>query len=351
MANEYSSMGAYGSVPLPGRRSAMGVEALKRISWGAVLAGVVVALGVQLMLSLLGIGIGFGTIDPNTEANPMAGLGTGAVIWWAISMLISLFVGGWVAGRLAGMPTAFESILHGILTWSLFMLLTFYLLTTAIGSMISGVGSILGKTISLAGQGAAAAAPYAGEAIQQELEDRNINLSTLKAEVEQILRETGKPELTPEALERQGGMIGSDVEQGAERAATNPQAADESIEDVFNKIISRGEKVVNAADREAAVNVVMKRTGKSRAEASQVVDNWVASYEQARAKLEQTASKAGDKAREVGQDVASTASKAAIYAFFGILLGAVAAGAGGKLGEPHNLPVTDMPAESTTDRS
>ncbi len=62
------------------------------------------ALIVQLWLSLLGLGIGLGTIDPTEEANPLRGLGTGAIVWWAISMLLSLFADGYVAGRLARGP-------------------------------------------------------------------------------------------------------------------------------------------------------------------------------------------------------------------------------------------------------
>jgi hypothetical protein len=108
----------------------------KRISWGAIFAGVVIALVVQLLLSLLGLAIGFGSIDPQTEANPFAGLATGALIWWVVSMLIALFAGGLAAGRLSGIQTAFDRVLHGFIAFSVFSLVTFYLLTTAIGGIM-----------------------------------------------------------------------------------------------------------------------------------------------------------------------------------------------------------------------
>ena len=41
-----------------------------RISWGAVLAGVMVALVTQLILNLIGIGIGAASFDPTSNANP-----------------------------------------------------------------------------------------------------------------------------------------------------------------------------------------------------------------------------------------------------------------------------------------
>ena len=45
---------------------------LNEIAWGAVLAGVVVALVTQLLLNMLGLGIGIATLDPGTGDNPSA---------------------------------------------------------------------------------------------------------------------------------------------------------------------------------------------------------------------------------------------------------------------------------------
>lgn len=137
---------------------------IKRISWGAVIAGAVVVLATQLLLSMLGIGIGASTISPTTQQNPTEGLGTGAAIWFGVSTLLSLFLGGMVAGRLAGMPLKTDSTLHGVLVWGVSTLLTFYLLTTAIGGLIGGTASILGKGLSVAGQTAATATTAAGNA-------------------------------------------------------------------------------------------------------------------------------------------------------------------------------------------
>ena len=154
--------------------------ATNRISWGAVFAGTVLAIVLQLALSLLGLGIGLGTIDPLTEQSPMAGIGTGAAIWWIVTMLGSLFLGATVAGRLAGMPRPKGGLLHGLLTWSVVTLLTFYLLTTAVGRIIGGVTGVASRALSGMGSGLAAVAPQAGQAIQSELKSQGIDLSDLK---------------------------------------------------------------------------------------------------------------------------------------------------------------------------
>lgn len=124
----------------------------RKISWGAIFAGVLVALVVQLLLSLLGLAIGFGNINPMTETDPFAGIGTPALVWWVVSMLISLFAGGLTAGRLSGVYVGFDRMLHGFLTFSVFSIVTFFLITTAIGGVINGVGSVVGKSLSYTGQ-------------------------------------------------------------------------------------------------------------------------------------------------------------------------------------------------------
>ena len=45
---------------------------LNRVSWAAVLAGVVVSLVTQLLLNMLGLGLGLSTLDPGTGDNPAA---------------------------------------------------------------------------------------------------------------------------------------------------------------------------------------------------------------------------------------------------------------------------------------
>jgi hypothetical protein len=158
-----------------------GPVAIRRISWGAIFAGVVVALVVQMVFSLLGMGIGLGAINP-METNPLQGLGTGALIWWIATMLISLFTGGYVAGRLAGMPRNEEGMLHGILTWSVFTLFSFFLLTTAVGGIFNIVGNTVSKSLSVAGQEVSPS--EAKDRIIQELEQRGLTREEIQNQLQ-----------------------------------------------------------------------------------------------------------------------------------------------------------------------
>lgn len=317
------------------------MDFMKRISWSAVFAGVLVAIVTQMLLTLLGLGIGLSTIDPVTERNPTAGLGTGSAIWYIISSLLSLFLGGWVAGRLASAPRLFDGIIHGVLTWCLVTLLTVYFLTTAIGGIIGGAGRLVGSLVSTAGSAvgsaASAAGPGLGNVVKGQLAENGINvndldLNDLKGEVEKTLRQTGDPNLNPNTLERKADQAGTQAKNAAGRAASNPQASDDVASGLFSRLFKQGQSTVNSVDREDAVNVVMKRTGKSRPEAEKTVDNWTNTYKQAAVKFEQTKKDAEVQARHAADAAAGAASKAAIFGFFGLLIGVAASGYGAKMG-------------------
>ncbi|MCA8831148.1 hypothetical protein [Hymenobacter pini] len=312
---------------------------LKRISWGAVIAGALLALVTQLTLGLLGLGIGLSSVDPLEEQNPMSGFGTGAAVWWGLSTLAALYLGGLVAGRLAGLPRRTDGMLHGLVTWALVTLLTFYMLSTAAGRIISGATGVAGRALSVAGRGVAAVAPEAGEAIKGELKERGIDVSDLKREARLLLRQTGKEELQPENLEREARAAGRDAKAEAKQSAATPQEADDNLDDVIDRLTSKAENIGNAADRDAAVNVVMRRTGKSRAESEQIVDNWITTAKQAQVKFQEAKQQAEVKAREAGDKAAAGLSKAAIFAFFGLVLGAAAAAFGGRQSTPKDAVV------------
>src|ERR1700730_12853033 len=137
----------------------------RRISWAAIFGGVILVVAVQLLLSLLGAGIGLGTVNTNLGSTPTAStLGIGAGVWWVVSSCVALGLGGYVAAWLAGIEIRVDGVLHGLITWGIATLLTFYLLTSAIGGIIGGGFSALGGIASAAGSGVKAAA----KAIAQE---------------------------------------------------------------------------------------------------------------------------------------------------------------------------------------
>ena len=145
---------------------------LNRISWGAVLAGVVVALVTQLILNLIGVGVGAATLDPGTGDNPSASsFSIGAGIWWIVSGIIAAAAGGYAAGRLAGKPKESTAGWHGLTTWALTTLIIFYLLTSAVGGILGGayrtLSNAIGGVASTAGGAMQTAAQTAAPSLSQ----------------------------------------------------------------------------------------------------------------------------------------------------------------------------------------
>jgi hypothetical protein len=291
---------------------------MSRITWAAVFAGVILALGVQFLLNTLGAGIGASTIDPG-ETPDAQSLGIAAGVWWMISTFIALFIGGWIAGRLAGIPRPADGMIHGLLTWGLSTLLLLYFLGTA-------VGAVLGGAVNLIGGGVAAVAPHAAGAAKELLSEADISWTDIRKEARELLRQTGKPELRPEALEREG-------KQAAEGAAQNPPMSDEGFEGVLERLVGRGEAVTSEVDREAAINVLVARTDMSPAEAAKTVDNWTETYKRA-------TTQAAQQTRQVADATAEAVAKGSVWAFLALLLGAAAAGCGGAIGAPRRAVVT-----------
>jgi ElaB/YqjD/DUF883 family membrane-anchored ribosome-binding protein len=90
----------------------------------------------------------------------------------------------------------------------------------------------------------------------------------------------------------------------------------------FERVKAAGEPALNAADKEALVNIVSARTGKSKEEATQIVDNYAQAYQQAMQKFEELKQQAEQKAREAGEIAAKQISRAAWSTLAMLLLGA-----------------------------
>ena len=114
-------------------RHAGSVEGM-RIAWGGIWAGVLVVLGILLVLSTLGLAIGFSAdardVDPQK-------IGTGAIIWSRVSLLIALFLGGAAATRMSMVWDRPTALAQGMLVWVASLIVGLYLSANGFGLMLS----------------------------------------------------------------------------------------------------------------------------------------------------------------------------------------------------------------------
>jgi hypothetical protein len=137
--------------------------AVPAVRWGAVFAGTVAGLASYMLLSLFGIAVGLTAIDPGA-ADPVGAVPIATGIWTGISMLISSFIGGYVAARMSGLARRADGMLHGFISWAATMVLFAWFATTALGNILGGTFSVLSQGAQTAGQAAG------GQDISQRIE-------------------------------------------------------------------------------------------------------------------------------------------------------------------------------------
>lgn len=272
------------------RRALIDAE-FHKVSWGAILAGVALALIVQLLLNLLGVGIGAAVIDPATGDNPTAtAFSIGTAGWFIVTGVVAAFVGGYVSSRLSGIVGKSTGALHGLTTWAATTLVIVYLLTTSIGSLVGGAFSGIGGILSGAGSTVATAATTAAPALSTATDP----LGTIEQNIRQA---SGGND--PAALR--------DTAIAAVRAAlTGDQAKAEDAR-------------VRAADALARAQNI------SVDQARQQVAQYEEQYKQAAAEVKRQAT-------EAAQTAAKSLSVGAITAAIALAVGAIAALIGGAAG-------------------
>jgi hypothetical protein len=113
-------------------------EGLPRLSWGSVIAGVILSSIVYLIMSVLGTAIGASMLSPLSQPNPLHGFGFGSGAWVIITTVLAVFVGSYFAGRCA--PVL--GWLHGLLSWAVMTLLVVYGMSSLLAGAVRTVGSV-----------------------------------------------------------------------------------------------------------------------------------------------------------------------------------------------------------------
>jgi hypothetical protein len=260
---------------------------INRVSWGAIFAGVVVGLVVQVLLTMLGIGIGVATIDPMGASPAASTLSIASGIWYVISGIIAAFTGGYIAARMSGKTVATTGALHGLTTWAFTTLVVLYLLSSAVGGIVGGAFSGVSSAIGGVGQTVAQAAGPA-------LSDAN-PLDALQSQI----RATGND---PEALNA---------------TAMNAMTA-----------LVTGDPAEADAARQQAAQALANARDIPLDQAREQVANMEAQY---RRSVEQ----AKEMSLEAADTAASVVSTGALLAFAALVLGAIAGWLGGRSGVVH----------------
>ncbi len=278
----------------------------RTVSWGAIFAGTSAAVALQVLFMMLGAGLGFAIYSPLTDTNPIADLGTGAILIQGVSAVFSLWFGGWVAGRFSPVGARSTGWLHGFSVWCVATVAGVLFVSLGAGWALGDLSKLVGGGLSLAGKPAAVVAGGAADLAKDALKQSTDALASF----------------TDEAVDSRPADA---AKAGAIRAKREVGMA---VARLFNPT-----QPANTADNRAAVvKALVDTAGMSPADAERTVTEWTATYERLKADLNAAKNEAEMQAREAAEKASNALALFSLAAFVGFLLGAIAASHGGAHG-------------------
>ena len=262
-----------------------------RISWGAILAGALIAIAIGAALNLLGFAIGVTNVDAQAHDTPSASTyGIVGSIWMLVSNLLGLALGGYAAARLSGTSDSADATLHGAAVWAAAYLVSAVLLGSVVSGAASTATSALPHVVGGIGQAAGSAAQAVAPQVNpEEMVDRA------------RLALSGPADPARMTTEQRGAEIGALV---GKRAANGDLTGDDRTR--LNRLVAAEAGIT---EQEAAARVQ--------------------AYE---ADARRVAQEAERRAREAADATAKAASIAAFWVFAALALGALASIIGARTG-------------------
>lgn len=266
------------------------LRAGRRISWGAIFAGVVIAVAVQLVMGILGTGIGLSMVDPVQGSTPgAAGFGIGAGLYWLITTVVALGAGGYAAARMSGVTEKFDALVHGLVVWGVTLILTLYLLTSAVGGIIGGAFRTVGAVAGAAGSTVGAAAPKVAQVA-------GVDETDVQNEAAKYLTETP-----------------------ADPAQMTPEQAQKEIAKQLPAMARGGANGVRAEQRVVDIVAAQRKISRDQAQAQ---------VNQAKGEFVQTKNEAVAKAKQAADAAAGAGAKTSFILVLALLIGAGASAFG-----------------------
>jgi hypothetical protein len=271
------------------------------LCWSAVIGGTVAAIGIQILLSILGTGAGLAIFTPMTDNNTVKGFSEGGAAIWSICALVALFFGAVIAGRFS--HSVHGGFVHGIIVWCLTLIISLLLLTAGTGLVMGGVLKILGEGLGIGGKAVAA----------------------------------GTGDLVKEGAQRSSEQLESFIDEAVQSVPTNaaPKATTRAKREIgfaVTKLFGPGNDINSPDNRAAVIKSLGDYAQMSEADATKTVDDWMVSYKNLKAELDNIKAMAEQKGKVAADEAAHNLSITAIWAFFGLLLGLLVSAAGGILG-------------------
>ncbi len=326
--------------------------------------------------------------------NNLDGLLHGLLVWGVVMLITMLLVFSGIGRIISGMSTLVNQGLH--LAGQTAQVAARG--AAGVAHVTADVAQAAARGAANAAQGVAESVSDAMPSAAQTQMSVDRAVENIRNEAQQLLRQAG---IEPERVESEVQNAGQDVQQAVRAAARNPEHADDILFATLNRLLMRTRQVTNGVDRDEVVNMLVQRTPMTEQEARQTIQRWEATVERARQegqrvvrdaqqhpeetmqevqhqvedirhqvegtvddarmraeqavedvrrqvnetrhdveqRVEQVRHDIEHGVRETAQSVTDAIAKVAAALFAAILVGAIAAGLGGFIGAPEEVPV------------
>jgi hypothetical protein len=287
------------------------------VSWGAIWAGAAAAAALSLILLLLGTGLGLSSVSPWARNGVSATtLGVATILWVTLTQLLASGMGGYIAGRLRTKWVAvhtdevyFRDTAHGFLAWAIASLASAALLTSVIGSIVSGGVQAGASTAGGVASTAAAAVTGTPTASGSETVQSDNSAGSLGYFIDSLFRMDTNA-AAPAPLSPKGDPT---TAQPIHPATSMPAT---EVSRIFLNTIHTG--TLPADDVRYVGQLIVQRTGLTQQDAEQRVRDLYARAQEALQRTETAARDAADKARKAF-------AYTALWLFISLLIGAFVA--------------------------
>lgn len=310
---------------------------VNRSSLSAVIAGTIVALGLMVLFTLLGLAIGVASIEAIGH-----GLGIGAAIYIALTHIISIAVGGYAAARFMSPTDKSVGMMTGAAVWALTTIIVTYGGINAGTAAISTSTALVAQTAKTTANAVQAVVPDDISLPDMSEIAESVSMSDLPPELQQILKDAGitPAQLRAEANEAFRNVVSRQEMNRARSLVTaalsdivaEPASASEEMDRLLDKLFKGENAVFNKQDLDEAKSTLQTRLGITENEAEQIVESVENSFNSAIETVRQEVSEMQERLVDAAEKVQSAVTTAVLWLFIASLLSLIAAAATGCCG-------------------
>lgn len=308
---------------------------LRHVSWGAIFVGLVVAIALQILLGLLGVGLGFTLLNPTDPMGSVTGWGITTGIYIVLVQIVSLFCGGYIAARLASARTNQTAVFHGLSIWALATIIMVWLGGNTVGLAVNGLGSAISAVGSGSAQAVAAIIPddinlpevsydSLPEPIKQKLQQNGITPQNFQQEMRNVFNQAVSQQERQQLMQRLRQAAASILRSPGQA----PEEIDKAIDDVFGQ-----NGILSEEDLNQMRSALQRQLNLSDQETRQIVTQVQQTVDDARSAVKEGVQTAKQQTTEAAEKASDAIGSMALWLFLANLLALIAAVVGGRLGE------------------